>query len=288
MHRAPDRRGPGWSRRLVGLFVGGVLLASAAHPEGLTAQGYFGRYGESSRSRPLREGLPDLPGGFTFCRLWYTQVRTEAGGLGWSTDYPRADRNLSQRLTELTGTPISYWGDGEPGIAVVRATDPDLYRCPFLFGSDAGTAGFDSNEVAALRDYFLKGGFLWVDDFWGNAAFSHFTGEMAKVLPEYPVVDLPLDHPLYSIVYNVPKVPQITAIQFWYPGASTSERGAESAVPHIAAIMDETGRIMVLMSHNTDIADGWEREGDNQAFFETFSPNAYAVGVNVLVWMMTH
>ena len=107
-------------------------------------------------------------------------------------------------------------------------------------------------------------------------------------LPEYEVIDLPSDHPLYSIVYHVPKVPQITALQFWYPGASTSERRAESAEPHIYAIMDENGRILVLMSHNTDIADGWEREGDDTAFFDAFSPDAYAIGINVLVWIMTH
>ncbi len=271
---------------LFALAVCGVAFVADVSP--LRAQGYFGRYGESSRSRPIREGLPDLPGGFTFCRLWYTQVRREPGGLGWSTDYPRADRNLTLRLSELTLTPVARWKDGEPGIAGVRADDPDLYRCPFLFASDAGTAGFETAEVEALREYLLKGGFLWVDDFWGNRAWAHFTGEMARVLPEYDVIDLPMEHPLYSIVYRVPKIPQITALQFWYPGASTSERGAESAEPRIYAILDENGRILVLMSHNTDIADGWEREGDNSAFFDAFSPDAYAIGINVLVWIMTH
>ena len=269
-------------------FVGSAVIAVGSSGSLAAQQGYFGRYGESSRSGPLREGLPEKPGGFSFCRLWYTQVRNEPGGLGWSTDYPRADRNLSLRVSELTSTPISSWDDGEPGIAAVRATDPNLFQCPFLFASDAGTAGFNPEEVIALRQYFLKGGFLWVDDFWGDAAFHHFTGEMAKALPEYEVVDLPMDHPLYSIVYRVEEIPQITALQFWAPGASTSERGAESAEPHIAAILDDTGRILVLMSHNTDLADGWEREGDNAAFFDAFSPDAYAIGINVLVWIMTH
>ena len=290
MTRAGSLRAAGYGLRrriAVAMFVF-VSSASILTPSTAEVQGFFGRYGESSRSRPLREGLPELPGGFTFCRLWYTQVRREAGGLGWSTDYPRADQNLTRRLSELTMTPVTRWLDGEPGIAGVRATDLNLYQCPFLFASDAGTAGFDASEVEALREYFLKGGFLWVDDFWGNRAWSHFTGEMARVLPEYEVIDLPSDHPLYSIVYHVPKVPQITALQFWSPGASTSERGAESAEPHIYAIMDENGRILVLMSHNTDIADGWEREGDDTAFFDAFSPDAYAIGINVLVWIMTH
>ena len=284
--RAADFGRPEWSTSAVLLSVLAILLGTPSPVEG--QRGYFGRYGESSRSRPIREGLPDLPGGFTFCRLWYTQVRREPGGLGWSADYPRADRNLTRRLSELTLTPVARWLDGEPGIVGVRASDPNLYQCPFLFASDAGTAGFDESEVGALREYLLKGGFLWVDDFWGNQALSHFASEMARVLPEYEAIDLPLDHALYSIVYRVPVIPQITALQFWYPGASTSERGAESAEPKIYAILDENSRILVLMSHNTDIADGWEREGDDSAFFDAFSPDAYAIGINVLVWIMTH
>ena len=266
-----------------------VVLVSVAAPGLLEAQvGFFGRYGEGSASRPLRPGLPEEPGGFTFCRLWYQQVRYESGGLGWSTDYPRADRNLTLRTEELTGTHISRWADKEPGIAALRADDPDLFRCAFLFASDAGTAGFNPVEVAALREYLLKGGFFWVDDFWGNAAMSHFARQMAMVLPEYSIVDLPMDHPLYSIVYQIDRIPQITAWQFWAPGASTSERGAESAEPRIAAIQDDEGRILVLMSHNTDIADGWEREADSSSYFDAFSPDAYAIGINVLVWIMTH
>jgi hypothetical protein len=244
-------------------------------------------YGEGA-GVPVTRGLPDIPGGFTFCRLEYTSVRSESGGLGWSTDYPGSDRHLTLRLSELTTTQPSAWSNGLEGIAVFRPTDPELMQCPFLFTSDAGTAGFSPEEVEALREYFLKGGFLWVDDFWGERALRQFTGEMAKVLPEYRPVELPMDHELYSIVYRIPSIPQITALQFWAPGASTSERGAESETPRIYAIQDEDGRILVLMSHNTDLADGWEREGDDRSFFQEFSPDAYAIGVNVAVWVMTH
>ena len=185
MTRAGSLRAAGYRLRgrIAVLILVSLSPALLVTPSTVEAQGFFGRYRESSRSRPLREGLPELPGGFTFCRLWYTQVRREAGGLGWSTDYPRADQNLTRRLSELTMTPVTRWLDGEPGIAGVRPTDPNLYQCPFLFASDAGTAGFDASEVEALREYFLKGGFLWVDDFWGNRAWSHFTGEMARVCP---------------------------------------------------------------------------------------------------------
>jgi len=264
-----------------------ALVALLLVPSQALSQFVYGRSREGG-GRPVTMGLPDRPGGFTFCRLQYTSVRREQGGVGWSTDYPGSDLNLTMRLAELTTAGPSAWSNGMAGIAVFRPSDPGLHQCPFVAASDAGTAGFTPEEVEALRSYLLKGGFLWADDFWGDRALAQFTGEMAKVLPEYAPVELPMDHPLYSIVYRIDEIPQITAIQFWSPGASTSERGAESTTPRIYAVMDEAGRILVLMSHNTDIADGWEREADDASYFKLFSPDAYAIGVNVAVWIMTH
>jgi len=277
---------PGSVRRHGALLL---LAALTLIPGTVEAQFSISQYGEGSRSRPILEGLPEIPGGFTFCRLQYNVVRSFPRGLGWSTDYPGGDHNLTLRLSELTTTWISRWAHGDPGMAVVTPTDPDLFRCPFLFTSDPGTIGFSQADADALREYFMKGGLLWVDDFWGNAAWDAWSREIAKALPEYDIVDIPMDHPLMSIVYQVDEIPQIPAIQFWrQSGGQTSELGAESAVPHLRGIFHEDGRIMVLMSHNTDIADGWEREMDDDAFFLLFSPDAYAVGINVLVWSMTH
>ena len=152
------------------LLLGTALLAAAT----LAAQGRGGfGYGEGSRA-PLREGLPERPAGFTFCRLMYTSVRSEASGLGWSTDYPGSDINFMIRLSQFTTTHISRWNDGEPGHAVVRPTDPTLFSCPFVIMSDAGTVGFSDTEVARMREYLLKGGFLWADDFWGDRAWIQF------------------------------------------------------------------------------------------------------------------
>jgi hypothetical protein len=89
---------------------------------------------------------------------------------------------------------------------------------------------------------------------------------------------------------NVEAVPQITNIQFWRSvgGSTTSERGEDSKDVHFRAIRDRHGRIMVAMTHNTDIADSWEREGEELAFFRQFSPNGYAFGINVVLHAMTH
>ncbi len=241
---------------------------------------------------PPRLATPQsFDGGFNFCRIMYESVRGEAGGQGWWTDYPSADVNFSIRFSELTKARISRLPSGDPNHLVVRLTDEALFQCPFAIIEDAGTAEFDDVEVARLREYLLKGGFIWVDDFWGVRAWNAWVALIGRVLPPstYPVVDVPMSHPLWKTLFEVPKLPQIPSIQFWrVSGGGTSERGPESAEPDVHAIFDPRGRIMVLMTHDTDIADAWEREGEDPQFFYSFSPDGYAVAIDVMVYAMTH
>ena len=222
----------------------------------------------------------------------YDSVRREPMGMGWTTDYPFAEINVMTRLSELTKTHISRDGNGQPNHWVVRLTDDALFNCPFTMASDVGTIGLTPREADRLRQYLLKGGFLWVDDFWGTEAWEQWSAEIAKVLPaaEYPIIDVPPDDPILRTQFNVPGAPQITNIQFWrgVGGTITSERGADSMEVNFRAIRDHAGRIVVLMTHNTDIADSWEREGEDLAFFRQFSPGGYAFGINVLLHAMTH
>jgi hypothetical protein len=222
----------------------------------------------------------------------YTQVRREPSGRGWGTDYPYGEINFTIRVAELTRTRVSWSGTRRPNHYVVRPLDEALFQCPFVIASDVGTIGLRQSEADRLRLYLLKGGFLWVDDFWGTAAWEHWAHELAKVLPplEFPVEDVLLSDPIFRSQFIVTKVPQITNIGFWRStlGRETSERGADSEVPHFRAVRDGHGRIMVVMTHNTDVADSWEREGEDPAFFYQFSPSGYALGVNVLLHALTH
>src|SRR5262249_28783894 len=157
----------------------------------------------------------------------------EAGGQGWSTDYPDAERNFSKRLAELTKMRVSKDPSGEPDYLVVHLTDAELFQCPYISMEDAGTAQLSDDEVLALRRYLLKGGFLWVDDYWGDAAFEQWSHEISRVLPpsEYPVFDITPAHPIFRTLFDVKELPQIPSIQFWRgSGGDTSERGEESAV----------------------------------------------------------
>src|SRR5688500_11532070 len=195
-------------RETIGLFCTILLLVGTAAAAQIRGRG--GRL-----FAPFREGLPEQRTGFMFCRLLYTSVRSEAGGSGWSTDYPAADHNLMTRLPQLTGTPVTHWSDGMPGYAVMRPRDPAMFHCPFLFASDIGTAEFEDDEVARLREYLHKGGFLWVDDFWGEYAWMQWEQQINRILPGHAITELKLDHPLFSVFYKVPAVPQIPSISFW-------------------------------------------------------------------------
>jgi hypothetical protein len=270
--------------RLV-LAAAAAVLATAAT---VSAQRYFREGSVPARWAPIK--MPDAS--FIFCRVAYRQVRLEVSGIGWQTDYPYAEINLMTRLSELTKTPISRDANGDPNHFVVQLSQDQLFNCPFIMASDAGTIGLTDHEVNRLREYLLKGGFFWVDDFWGTDAWNHWVGQIGRVLPpsQYPIEDVPLEDPLLRGMFEIAHVPQITNIQFWRRsgGAETSERGPDSAEVHLRAIRDDHGRIMVLMTHNTDIADSWEREGEDPGFFYQFSPAGYALGINVLLHAMSH
>lgn len=268
---------------IIRVLVTGLLLLGTV----VIVVGQAISYGIPRSSTGLEIGeLPPRRPGFNFCRLMYRSVTQEALGSGWTTDYPSADRNLLIRLAEITLVESPRNAEEEPLHVVVRATDPTLFGCPFLFASDVGTIGFLDEEIGGLREYLLKGGFLWVDDFWGPEAFDRWSMEIGRVLPGRPIVELTPDHPIFKTFLDVTEVPQIPAISYWLTTGETAERAG--AIARVYGIFDERGRLMVLMSHNTDIADGWEREGENPEFFEMFSPGGYAVGMNVVIWALTH
>jgi hypothetical protein len=239
--------------------------------------------------RHQREMVPSERRGFYACWLAFDRVPIDGAKRGWETDYPMAVRNFMWRLGDFTTTTINTYDDGAMADGVVEAGDAGLFQCPFLFTSDIGGATFSTADADHLREYLLKGGMLWADDFWGRAALDRWTTELARILPEYERVELGKDHPLMSSFYFLDELPQMPSIQSWRrTGGETFERrGFDTTVPTISAVLDENGRVLVLMTHNTDIGDGMEREGADQTYFHLFSPRAYAVAVNIAIYSMT-
>jgi hypothetical protein len=240
---------------------------------------------------PLRMATPEsFDGGFNFCRIMFGQS-PDGDGANWSVDYPRADINLSIRLSELTRTRISRDSSGEPNHVLLRLTDDLMFQCPFIMMTEVGAAYFSPQEAERLREYLLKGGFLWADDFWGPWAWDVWAREIGKVLPpsEYPIVDVPLTHPIFHQQFEVKRVIQIPSIGAWRGmGGGTSERGPDSAEPHARAIYDKRGHMMVFITHNTDFGDAFEMEAADPQYFYTFSVEGYQLGINVLLYALSH
>jgi Domain of unknown function (DUF4159) len=278
-------------RRLAcGLIVtlGVVAVAiTAAHAQRIWA-GFYGR------TPPRFPTATTYDGSFNFCRILFASDRREKQG--WGTDYPGADINFSVRLAELTKVRVKFTDEGGervPDAVVVRLTDDWLFQCPFTLMEDAGTARFTDVEVERLREYLLKGGFLLVSDYHGTLAREQFDEEIRRALPrnEFPIVDLtPPDHALWRMMFPVSRLPQMASIQTWRrTGGDTIERWNEDgSPPEIRGIADAKGRVMVVMVHNTDLPDPWEREGEDHEYFFRFSPEAYAVAIDILLYSMTH
>ncbi len=219
---------------------------------------------------------------FTFVRIRYNSSR----GYGrWATDYPDSDLNLSYRLQQLTSLKV------DPNGKVLELTDEELFDYPFIYIVEPGDLHFTEEEVVALRTYLERGGFLMVDDFWGEAEWDNFYREMKRVFPQREPVELPLEHPVFHCVYDLnmrPQIPSIGVAQWGRHEGITWEREDAREV-HYKAYFDDQGRMMAIVCHNTDLGDGWEREGEDEWYFREFSEKkAYPLGINIVFYAMTH
>ena len=269
----------GVKTRTVVVALAALLMAAVAHAQ-------FGR-GFNARARTAT--IDDFDGQFHYCRLVYRSGFGSGGS--WSTDYPNAEINMSIRLAELTRVSVGKRPSGEANPLLVNVNSDELLQCPLVIMSAPGSSYFDENDARRLREFLLKGGVLWTDDSWGSFQWSNWVAQISKVLPpsEYPIVDIPLTHPVFRAQFEVNEIPQIPNIGFYLrSGGGTSEQGADSATPYFKGILDAKGNIMVMSTHNTDIADSWEREGEDPRYFYAFGPRGYAFGINAILYALTH
>ena len=215
--------------------------------------------------------------------------------LGWWVDYPDADLNFSHRLQQLTSIKT------DPDARVLKLSDPDLHHYALLYMEHAGYMRLSDAEVTALRKYLLAGGALFVNDFWGSQEWDGFAREIKRVLPGRAWTELTTDHPVFHCVFDLRgpmKNFQVPTIQFWNRDHNPNDpqsplqrvfRGEGSEEMHVRALLDDHQRLMILAIHNSDISDGWEREGENELYFNQFSEKvAYPLGINILFYLMTH
>ena len=224
---------------------------------------------------------------FTFVRIKRARASYSYGG-PWETDTPDSDLNLSYRLQQVTAIEV------DPNGLFLRLTDEELADYPFIYMVEPGSLYLTDEEAVALRHYLLNGGFLMLDDFWGDSEWAGMAEQMKKVFPERNFVVLPLDHPLYRCVFDIKSKDQIPAVDIGTASETTHMtwepfHDGDVRTVHHRAIFDDKGRLMVIATHNTDNGDGWEWEGDNHYYFEHFSEKiAYPLAINIIFYAMTH
>jgi hypothetical protein len=215
--------------------------------------------------------------------------------LGWWVDYPDADLNFSYRLQQVTSIKT------DPDARVMKLSDPTLFQHPLLYMEHAGYMRLSEEEAACLRKYLFSGGALLVNDFWGADEWNGFAGEINKVLPGRAWTELTTAHAVFNCVYDL-RGPmnrlQVPTIQFWNREQDPNDpqsplqtifRGEGSNEMHVRALLDDRQRMMILAIHNSDISDGWEREGENELYFNRYSERiAYPLGINMIFYLMTH
>ena len=235
---------------------------------------------------PVSKELPnDL---FTFCRLRHNSQksgRRRQGGGDWLTDYPDADLNFSYRLQQLTSLQVSPKG------AVVDIDPEQMRHYPFIYMIEPGHITLTDEEAKTMRDYMMNGGFIMVDDFWGEEQWDNFYSAVKQIFPDREAQELPLEHEIFHMVFPLKVKPQIPSVNAAIEGRSqgiTYER-EDAKTPHYRAIFDDKKRIIMMICHNTDLGDGWEEEGTDPWYFREFSEKyAYPLGINIIFYALTH
>jgi Domain of unknown function (DUF4159) len=199
-------------------------------------------------------------------------------GSRWSTDYPKADRQFVsgvRRLTKLDARSVEQ---------VVDPDSDEIFNWPWLYAVEVGGWSFTPSQAERMRAHLLKGGFLMVDDFHGTAEWQVFEAGIRLIFPDRPIEDLPDDDEIFHVLYDVGERLQVPNVGYIYSHI-TYEKGG--VVPHWRAIRDDNGRVMVAICHNMDLGDAWEW-ADHPQYPERFTSLAYRVGINYIIYGMTH
>jgi len=279
--RAQIRRSFALKMLLAALLFSLVLIPTAAQRQGL--EGLRG-----SRPRPREsvsaEATGPSFGEYTFIRAIYESpshsgYNRRRNGT-WDTDFPEADSNFIVGLREWTGTNLKIASRPDQ-IAIM---DDRLFDYPLIYFVEPGFLELSTEQAARLREYILRGGFIFFDDFWGEYEWENVQEQFHKMLPEYEIKDLPLSHPLFHSYLDIEEVVQVPNVYNAQRGV-TSEKGG--VVPHYMGIEDKNGRLVAFVARNCDLGDAWEWINDPRYPVKYGLP-AYKVGINVVIYAMSH
>ena len=245
------------------------------------------------------DGNEDLPADYmnpaewTFARLMYPTCHSyqmrgcyrgegddwKLGMSNWTIDFPSADRHVAEmvrRLTAIDARSVEQSVDLDDG--------DEVFYWPWLYAVEVGHWELTDSQVAKLREYLTRGGFLMVDDFHGTQEWEVFLASMQRVFPDRPIVDIQNEDQIFHIFWDLDDRVQVPGLQFVYSGRIYEKDGV---TPRWRAIYDDKGRIMVALTMDSDLGDSWEW-ADDPRYEERFSALGIRIGVNYIIYAMTH
>jgi len=236
-------------------------------------------------AREMQSPAPDPPDGDEKTEYAFARLRYRSGGGGfrgrggsWGTDANTAEQHFSQGLRRLTRVHVRSSGE------VVDIDSDEIYNWPWLYAVEVGRWSMTDAQAKRVRDYLDRGGFLMVDDFHGTYQWEGFMETLRKVFPDKPVVDLDNADAIFHVLYNLEKRVQVPGKQYNWSGQTYEQDGVEA---RWRGIYDGNGRLMMAICHNMDLGDAWEFADDPQ-YPEQYASLAYRIGINYLLYSMTH
>jgi Domain of unknown function (DUF4159) len=269
--------------RLATLALASLLVVGKAQ-----AQREFREY-PSFEGAAAAAPLPSdykVPGELVIGRLMYPPARGgffggdwRRGGASWTDDYPRGDRTLVQMIRRFTRINVRAV---EQPINLEDEGDVDYW--PFMVMGLAAPWNLTDEMAASLREYLLRGGFMFCDSFFGSRDWVVFEDSLKKVFPDRPIINVADDHPIFHTVFDLPSM---TTVQI--PNWNSLPRGylSDGAVPHWRGVEDDEGRLMMLIAFNNDVMDGWQW-ADDPRYPSEEANLSLKLGVNVVMYAMTH
>jgi len=279
------------TRFLTGLLFAGTLLLPC-----VTAAQVM-QFGNNEDAEDMASLYGDEITEFTWMRGRYTNHGGGRGGFGfgrrggwWDTDYPDSDENFLrgvQRYTYIETNPRNH--------DFIELTDPRLYEHIFLYmnwkrvpiGSSYSGPNFSPEEIEALREFMFRGGFVMVDDFWGQPHLDDMFMEIGKIFPEREIVQLDTSHEIFHTFFDIDQVAQVPGRMVTWDYGGFMNLDDPSYPPEIYAVLDDDGRVMMIANYNTDLGDGWEHTF--LASYPTkYTNEAYKIGINFLIYAFSH
>jgi Domain of unknown function (DUF4159) len=275
-------RGARWLVAMIGAATASAAVAQSEWREYPSIERGWDAMGHAPSDHPA-------PGEFVVGRLMYPQARRGralgvgggdwlVGGTAWTVDYPEGDRTFARILGRLSSIDVRLVEQ-----PVNLDNGDDVFYWPFLISGLVGAWDLTDAQAAKLREYLLRGGFLLCDSFYGTVEWEGFVASLNRVFPDRPIVELPDDHPIFHAVYDLTDRPQVPTWQH-LPYGGYRNGGRQ---PYWRAILDDDGRVMVMITYNNDIADGWQW-ADERAYPEKAANLALRLGVNFAVYALSH